>query len=396
MNDPLLRFRPRFPILERTNYLISNSLGAMPEAARDGLRRYADTWAARGVRAWADDWWTLPQRVGDAVGALIGAGPGEVGMHLNVTLATGVVLSCFDWRGPRNGVVVTDMNFPSLLYLYRAHAASGLRVREVTSPDGVRIDPEQVIDAIDDTTRLVAVDHVLFRSAYVQDARAIARAAHERGALVVLDAFQSVGTLPVDVEELEVDFLVGGALKWLCGGPGACFLWVRPSVAATLRPALTGWMAHPDPFAFDTSDARLRDDAYRFTAGTPNVPGLLAALPGIEIVREAGPEAIRQKSMRQTARLVELAAERGFRVTCPMDPDRRGGTVAIDVPHGKAVCQELLRREVVVDYRPQAGIRVSPHFYTTDDELEHCVREMADILATRAHERHLPDLPRYG
>jgi kynureninase len=396
MSDPLLEHRSRFPILERTNYLISNSLGAMPEEARQALADHAEAWAGRGVRAWAEGWWTLPRRVGDSVASLIGAGPGEVSLHLNVTLATAQVLSCFDWSEPRNGVVVTDMNFPSLRYLYEGHRRQGLQVQEVRSPDGVRIDTEQVIDAIDETTRLVAVDHVLFRSAYVQDAKAISEAAHAQGALVLLDAYQSVGTLPVDVRDLGVDFLTGGALKWLCGGPGASFLWVRPELARTLEPSIRGWSAHSDPFAFDPGPMRWRDDAFRFEVGTPNIPGLEAARCGIEIVAGIGAEAIRAKSVHQTARLIELARERGWPVSCADEPERRGGTVAFDVPHGKAVCQELLARDVIVDYRPQAGIRVSPHFYTRDDELDACVAEVDEILRTRAHEKHLQSLPRYG
>jgi kynureninase len=348
------------------------------------------------VRAWAEDWWTLSRDVGDVIGALIGAAPGEVSMHLNVSLATATVLSCFDWSSERNGVVLTDMNFPSLRYLYEGHRKRGLRVIEVKSPDGIRVDTEQVVAAIDERTRLVAVDHVLFRSAFIQDAKAIARAAHAKGALVVLDAFQSVGTVPVEVRELEVDFAVGGALKWLCGGPGACWLWVRPELAPTLEPEMTGWMAHPDPFAFDIGPMRFRDDAYRFTAGTPNIPGLHAARPGIELVRDVGVAAIRAKSVRQTAMLVDLARGRGFRVTCPEKPEQRGGTVAVDVPDGKAVCQELLSRDIIVDYRPQAGIRISPHFYTKDDELEQCIEEIARILETKAHARFMGALPKYG
>jgi kynureninase len=396
MTDPLLLHRPRFPILERTTYLISNSLGAMPAAARDSLHAYADAWDARGVRAWAEGWWTLPGEIGDVVARLIGASAGEVSMHLNVTSAAATFLSALPGVPGRDGIVATDMNFPSLLYMWRAQARAGLRTVEVPTRDGVRIELDDVISAIDERTRLVVVDHVLFRSAFIQDAKAITRAAHAKGALVLLDAFQSVGVVPVDVRELEVDALVGGALKWLCGGPGACFLWVRPELARELEPALTGWMAHPDPFAFDVGPMRYRDDAFRFMNGTPNIPGLMAARPGIELVAGIGAAAIREKSMRQTARLIELARERGMKVTCPEKPEERGGTVAIDVADGKAACQELLRREIIVDYRPKAGIRVSPHFYTTDDELEHCVRELDEIVRTQAHQKHLGNLPKYG
>ena len=396
MNDPLLQHRSKFPILERSTYLISNSLGAMPAAVSDSLASYAEAWATRGVRAWAEGWWTLQSEVGDVVGTLIGAGSGEVGMHLNVTSAAASFLSALEFSPPRDGIVVTDMNFPSLLYLYGEQRRRGMRVVQVESQDGVRIDTQAMIDAIDERTRVVALDHVLFRSAYIQDVKAITEAAHRKGALVLLDAFQSVGTVPVDVRELDVDAAVGGALKWLCGGPGACWLWVRPDLAAELKPALTGWMAHPDPFAFEVGPMRWRDDAFRFLNGTPNIPGLMAARPGIELIASIGSGAIRAKSMRQTARLIELAAERGFRTTAPASPAERGGTVAVDVPQGKAVCQELLARDVVVDYRPKAGVRISPHFYTSDDELEHCIAQMDEILRTKAHEKHLAGMPKYG
>lgn len=396
MNDPLLVHRAQFPILQRTTYLISNSLGAMPASVHESLAEYAGTWAARGVRAWAEGWWTLPGDVGDAIARIIGAGPGEVGMHLNVTSAALSFVSALDFTPGRDGVVVSDMNFPSLLYLYEGQQRAGMRLIRVPSPDGVRVDTQQVVDAIDDRTRLVALDHVLFRSAYIQDAKAITEAAHARGALVLLDAFQSAGTVPVDVKDLGVDAAIGGALKWLCGGPGACWLWVRPDLARTLRPAVTGWMAHPSPFDFDTGPMVFRDDGYRFMNGTPNIPGLMAARPGIEMIAGIGSAAIRAKSMRQTARLVELARERGFGVTAPEAPAERGGTVAVDVPHGKATCQELLSRDVVVDYRPGAGIRISPHFYTEDAEVDHCIEQIAEIQRTKAYERHLAGLPRYG
>ena len=396
MTDPLLEHRSRFPILESSNYLISNSLGAMPATARDSMNEYADTWAQRGVRAWAEDWWVLPRQVGDSVAKLIGAGPDEVGMHQNVTLATASVLSAFDWSEKRNGVVVTDMNFPSLRYLYQGGRDLGLRFQEVKSPDGIHVETQAMVDAIDETTRLVAIDHVLFRSSYLQDAKAITEAAHAKGALVLLDGYQSVGTVPVDVQDLGVDFLTGGALKWLCGGPGASFLWVRPELAKTLQPRVTGWSAHPAPFDFDPGEMRWREDAFRFEVGTPNIPGLYAAREGVRIVGEVGAAAIREKSKRQTARLVELAEARGWRITCPPNPEQRGGTVAFDLPHAKAVCQELLARDVVVDYRPKAGIRVSPHFYTKDEELDDCAAQIDEIVETKAYEKHLEGLPKYG
>ena len=387
--DPLLRFRSRFPILDTCTYLISNSLGAMPAEAEDDLKAYATAWKTRGVRAWAETWWDMAREVGDLVGSLFGAGPDSVSMHQNVTVAEAVVISAFDWRGPRNGVVYSSMNFPSVRYLYTELAvARGGRVKEVPSPDGVGVPTQAMVDAIDETTLLVPMSHVLFQSAYVQDAKAICAKAAKVGAHVVLDAYQSVGTVPVDVRDLGCSFLIGGTLKWLCGGPGAAFLWVRPDLIDTLSPRFTGWMAHRAPFAFEAPPLRRTTGSYRWMNGTPNVPALYACRAGPRIVREAGVAAIREKSRRQTKRLVEAGLREGWPVRTPMDPERRGGTVAFDVPHGLAVKHELLDRGVIVDYRPGAGIRVSPHFYTTDDECDRAPAEIRDVLASGAWRKH--------
>jgi len=387
MDDPLLRWREEFPILSRTVYMISNSLGAMPRGVYAKMQEYAETWATRGVRAWAEGWWELPVTVGDKIGRIIGADPGTVSLHQNVTLASAIILSCLDFSGRRNKVVMTDMDFPSVLYLHQKFLPPEARLVIVRSEDGLGIPTEKLLAAIDEETRLVATSHVLFKTAYIQDAQAIVERAHAVGALVALDAYQSVGTVPVDVKALGVDFLVGGCVKWLCGGAGGGYLYVRPDLALQLEPHLTGWMAHQHAFDFHIEMA-YRTDGFRFLNGTPGVPALYAVQPGLDIIAEVGVAAIRAKSVRQTARLLELAQERGYHVSASPDPERRGGTVAIDVPHGYEVSRELIRREFLVDYRPKAGIRVSPHFYSTDEELELTLREIDDILRTKAYERH--------
>ncbi len=386
--DPLLRFRSHFPTLERCTYLISNSLGAMPVEAVESLESYATTWTERGVRAWEETWWTLAGEVGDEIGTLFGAPANTVSLHQNVTLAEAVVISCFDWTGERNRVVYTDMNFPSVQYLYERYARSlGADIHVVPSPDGIHVPTEAVLDAIDERTLLVPVSHVLFRSAYIQEAKAICEKATSVGAHVVLDAYQSIGTVPTDVNDLGCSFLIGGVLKWLCGGPGTAFLYVRPDLLDTLEPKVTGWMAHPNPFDFAAPPIDYTQGAYRFQNGTPNVPAIYAGRAGPRIVKEAGLDAIREKSMRQTARIAAAAEAEGWTVNAPSDPDRRGGTVAVDVPHAYEVKHELLRREVIVDYRPGAGIRISPHFYNSDEECDRAVEEIKDILATGAWER---------
>ena len=386
--DSLLAFRGEFPILERCTYLVSNSLGAMPRGVPDRLAEYVDLWAERGVRAWADAWWKMPIEVGDEIAPLIGAGAGEIAMMPNVSHAQATVLSALDYAPPRDTIVMTAMDFPSVRYVYDHLAPRlGARVVVVPSEDGVSVDADRVCAAIDERTRLVCISHVLFRSAFIVDAARIAAHAHAVGALVSLDAFHSVGVVPVDVRAIGADFLSGGVLKWLCGGPGGCFLWASPEMSERYAPALTGWLAHSRPFAFEP-EMDYTTGAARWLGGTPSIPALYAAIEGPRIVRRAGIDAIRAKSLRQTSRLIELAGARGYPVTAPRDPATRGGTVAFDVPHGAAVSHELLARDVVIDYRPGAGIRVAPHFYTTDDEVDRVVGEVDEILASGAWERH--------
>jgi len=383
MTDDLLRFRAEFPILARTTYLISNSLGAMPRGVYDALHGYADTWATRGVRAWEERWWMLAAQVGDEIGALMNAPAGTVAVHQNVTTCEAVVASCFDFSRRRNKIVYDDLNFPSVMYLWEAQRARGARVHMVKTDDGVTVPTERLLDAIDEETLIVPVSHVIFRSAYLQDAAAIIEKAHKVGAHVLLDTFQSLGTVPVDVQALNVDFACGGVLKWLCGGPGVGYLYVRPDLARTLQPSFTGWFAHENPFAFDTGPIRYTNTAHRFMHGTTHIPALEAARPGLRIVKEVGVARIRQKSQRQTARLIELADKRGWRINTPRDPERRGGTVSIDMPQAQEVCRELVQRDILVDYRPRAGVRFSPHFYTEDAELDTAIAAVDEILAAR-------------
>jgi kynureninase len=391
--DPLLRFREEFPILGTTTYLVSNSLGAMPRTVPDRLREYADEWATRGVRAWAQGWWELPVKVGDEIAPLIGAGAGEVAMVPNVSIAQAQVLSSLDYSRGRDTIVMSELDFPSVRYVYDELATRlGARIVVVPSDDGIGVDEERLIAAIDERTALVAISHVLFRSAFVVDAARVADHAHRMGALVSLDAYHSVGVVPVDVYALGADFLTGGVLKWLCGGPGGCFLWVRPEVSARGAPALTGWQAHKHPFAFEP-EMDYADGAWRWLGGTPAIPALFAATAGPRILREAGMPAIRAKSVRQTGHLIALADARGFPVTAPREAARRGGTVAFDLPHAREVSQALLAREVIVDYRPGAGIRVAPHFYTSDAELDAAVGAIDEILAKDEWKRYSGEAP---
>jgi kynureninase len=380
--DPLLAFREEFPILKRTTYLVSHSLGPMPRSVPDRLAEYADHWGGYGVRAWNFGWWELPVEAGDVIAPLINAGEGEVVMLPNVSLAQATVLSALDFPAERDTIVMTALDFPSVLYAYRALGPRfGARIEIVASDDGIGIDTHRLVNAITERTRLVCISHVLFRSAFIVDVAAVCRRARQVGALVSLDAFHSVGVVPVDVKALDVDFLTGGVLKWLCGGPGGCFLYVSPRISDTLAPAITGWQAHPRPFAFE-SELQYATGPFRWLNGTPVIPALYAAVEGPRIVQDAGVPAIRAKSMRQTARLVALANEHGYRVHAPADPARRGGTVAVDVPHAYEVTQLLLSRNVLVDYRAGAGIRIAPHFFTRDDELDEVMQMIDAVLVS--------------
>jgi kynureninase len=386
--DDLLKWRHEFPILDRTTYMISNSLGAMPRGVYDAMRAYADSWAERGVRAWEESWWDMAVSVGDKIAPLIGVEPGEISLHQNVTIIQAIITSCFDFRGPRNKVVLTDLEFPSIQYFYHEQRRNGARIELVPSTDPVRIDLDKFLATIDETTLLVPISQVLFRSAYIVDARAIIEKAHRVGAHVILDLFQATGTIPVDVHALGADFAVGGVLKWLCGGPGVGYLYVREDLRPKLRPALTGWIAHRRPFGFETGAIDAREDSFRYLNGTPHVPALYACQPGLEILNQVGIGPIREKSMRMTARLIERAKAHGWRVNTPENPAERAGTVSVECPHAAEVCRELLARDILVDYRPKAGVRLSPHFYNKDEECDFTIAQIAEILETHAWEKH--------
>ncbi|MFN2516546.1 MAG: aminotransferase class V-fold PLP-dependent enzyme [Pyrinomonadaceae bacterium] len=388
MIDELLKWRGEFPILDKSVYLISHSLGAMPRETYARLHDYAETWATRGVRAWAEGWWNMPVTTGNEVAGIIGAEPGSVVMHQNVSICQSLILSCFEPTPQRNKIVYSELNFPSVMYVYEAHARHDkLRIHTVVSDDGIRVPLERFLKAIDEETLLVPFSHVLFKSAFLQDAKAITQRAHEVGAMVVLDCYQSAGTVPFSVKELNVDFATGGSVKWLCGGPGAGYLYVRPDLQEQLQPKTTGWMAHEEPFAFDTK-LRYAPNVARFLHGSPAIPALYAAQSGYRIINEIGLERIREKSVRQTTRLIKLAEEAGFNVTSPKDAADRGGTITVAHQDAGAITRELIRREFIVDYRPGAGVRISPHFYTKDEELDLVINEMKEIRDTRAYADH--------
>jgi kynureninase len=389
LDDKLLIWRSEFPILDTCTYLISNSLGAMPRGVYDSLREYADIWATRGVRAWGEVWFNLNGKVGDKIAPLMGAPAGSVLIHQNASIANSILFSALDYSDTRrNKVVVTDMDFPSDLYSLRAMMPPHVEVQMVRSHDGITIETEELLAAIDERTRLVSVSHVLFRSAYIMPAKAIVEKAHKVGAQVVFNGYHSVGIIPVDVTDLNVDFYIGGVLKWMCGGPGGVFMYVRPDLLKTLQPKITGWFAHQTPFAFDVEHHILREDAYRLANGTPGVASLYAIQPGIDIISQVGVDDIRAKSQRQTVLIIELADTAGYEVNTPRQAADRAGTVTVRPEHPYEVSRELIARNIVVDYRENAGVRIAPHFYNSDDEIYQTMNAIADILADGSWQKH--------
>ena len=381
----LLDYRSEFPILEHTTYLINHSLGAMPAKAEGRVAEYARTWRERGIRAWGEGWWDLPLTVGDQIGRIVGAPAGSTVMHQNVAIAEAVVLSCFQPGPERNRVVYERGNFPSVRYLYQAQRDLEVVVCE---------DDAEIVESIDERTLLVPISHVLFKSAEIQDVEKIVRRAHEVGAHVILDAYQSAGIVPLDVTRLNVDFAVGGSVKWLCGGPGNGWLYVRPDLAERLEPAYTGWQAHETPFAFE-EEMRYAAGAARFLTGTPNVPALYAATAGYDLIEEIGVERIRANSLRQTDLLIGLAEAAGFGIASPREPARRGGTVTVHVDEFSAVHKELSERQILCDFRPDAGIRIGPHYFNSDAELARVIEQIVEIVETGAYERHLGAVARH-
>ncbi|MFO1008907.1 MAG: aminotransferase class V-fold PLP-dependent enzyme [Planctomycetota bacterium] len=391
------RWRRHFPILANTTYLVNHSLGAMPVGVYDKLRAFADQWATRGVRAWAEGWWDAPVNVGNVLGRLMNAPPDTVVMHQNVSVIQSLVGSALDFSGKRNKVVYTDQEFPTNMYVWEGFKKFGARI-ECVPTDGVTCDTERLLAAIDETTLIVPISHVSYKSHFVQDAAAICRRAKEVGALVMLDTYQALGTVPVDVQALGVDMVCGGSVKWLCGGPGAGYLYVRKGLMETLEPRITGWAAHAAPFAFETGPQRYADGIRRMLHGSPAVPSFLAATAGYELVLEAGVKNIREHSVRLTESLRADLESRGFRIHSPKDVARRGGTLTVglnDDENGPAFVKALEARGVLVDHRPGAGLRVSPHFYTREEELDEFASMLTELREKRAWRDHLAKTAAY-
>jgi kynureninase len=380
--EDLLSRRGDYPVLARRTYLASHTLGAMHRGTRERLSDYADLWAEQGVVAW-ETWQPHVVAVADLVGRIVGAPAGTTVMRQNVADLLGDVVSALDWRGPRNRVVTDALDWPGSLHtVSQLHRLGAEAVVVPADPDGIGFDLQVLLDAVDERTRLVYVSHVLFRTSTVVDVAAVVDRAHEVGALAMIDGYQAAGTLPVDVVELGADLYVGGSVKYLCGGPGNGWMYAAPHVSPLLEPVTTGWFGQASPFAFDPENAYAPGVA-RFAGGTPGVPAAYAAEPAYLALAEIGTTAVRERSLSLTQPLLEGALERGWTVRTPHEPHRRGGHVTIDPGDAQRVHDELITRGFVVDHRPGVGLRISPHFYNTLDEVHAVLAEIEAIRAGR-------------
>jgi kynureninase len=373
------RRREEFPTLASGIHLLSHSLGPVPRAARESMLSYYEAWEHHTSEdAWAASWWEMSTRVGDRIAQLLGGAPGSVQVQPNASIALSSVASCFNFtETERNKIVTSALDFPSMEYIWEAQSRLGASVEVVHTDDGITVRLEDILDAIDDTTCLVALSHVSFRSSYRVDVKAIVERAHKYGAMVLLDVYQSAGALELQANAWEVDFLIGGTIKWLCGGPASGYLYVRPDLQKDLAPRLTGWVAHAAPFDFASAPMQYTDSVRRFAQGTPSIPALYSVLPGLQIIEEVGVRTIQAESQRRTEWMIDFASERGWKINSPSNVEDRGASVMIYVENGPVMVKRLAERKVFVDCRPKVGLRMSPHFFNTDEE----VREAMGILA---------------
>jgi len=381
-SDQINRRREEFPTLASGIHLLSHSLGPVPRAARASMAAYYEAWEKHTSEdAWATSWWEMSAHVGDRLAKILGGQAGSVQIQPNASVALSCVASCFDFAtSKRNKVVTSALDFPSMQYVWDAQQQAGARVEVIPSDDGVEIPLERMLDAIDDETALVAISHVSFRSSYRFDPAPIVAKAHRHGALVLLDVYQSAGAVEMNAQNWNVDFLIGGTIKWLCGGPACGYLYVGPDLQKTLRPRLTGVVAHEAPFDFAPPPQRYDSSVRRFAQGTPSIPALYSVLPGLKIIEEVGVQTIQAESQRRTEWMIDFALERGWKVNSPRDVNQRGGSVMVYVEDGPAMVRRLAERKVFVDCRPGVGLRVSTHFFNTDEEVREAMQILSELI----------------
>jgi kynureninase len=378
------RRREEFPTIASGIHLLSHSLGPVPRVTRDSMLAYYDAWEHHTSEdAWATSWWELSTAVGDRIARIVGGEPGSVQIQPNASIGLSTAASCFDFQSDeRNKIVTSALDFPSMQYIWDAQERVGATVQVVHSDDGITISTDEIVDAIDDTTALVALSHVSFRSSNRIDVAPIVERAHQHGALVLLDVYQSAGAMELCARDWDVDFMIGGTIKWLCGGPACGYLYVRPGLHNELQPRLTGWVAHNSPFDFAQPPMRYSESVRRFAQGTPSIPALYSVLPGLQIIEEVDVATIRRESERRTQWMIDFALDRGWKINCPRDVNQRGGSVMIYVEDGPAMVKRLAERKVFVDCRPGVGLRMSPHFFNTDEEAHEGMELLAELMVT--------------
>jgi kynureninase len=381
-DEELARLRAGFPILARTTYMNSNSMGAMHVDVRAGLQAYADEWEREGVEAW-DTWPAVVDATADGIAALFGGLPGETTLNQNVAFFMAQVASCFDYRAGRPKVVVESLMFPNVLYVWERYASLGAELELVPSDDGATIALERMLGAIDERTAIVPLSHAVYVSGALHDVKAIVRRAHEVGALVLLDVYQTLGVVPFDARELGVDMVVGGCHKWMCGGPGTCFLWMDPAVRERLAPRLTGWMGHAEPFAFEPPPIRYAAGGWRFMGGTPSMPAYYVAQRATALLAAIGLERIAAHNRELCELVIARAQAAGLQIRSPLDPAARTGFIAVDFPGSQAASRALIAEHYKHDWRPGCGLRIGPHVYNTADEVHRFMDRVVELA--RAH-----------
>ncbi|MCX4245887.1 aminotransferase class V-fold PLP-dependent enzyme [Paraliomyxa miuraensis] len=382
----LARYREDYPILATSVYMNSNSMGAMPRAARTALTEYLDAWEREGVEAWSQ-WPSVMDQTADGIARMFNGHPGCTTLNQNVAFFQAAVASTIDWnqakREGRNKVVIEALMFPNVIYVWERFAKLGAELHLVPSDDGIDVPTERILDAIDEHTAIVPLSHAIYVSGALLDVEAICRRAHEVGALVMVDVYQTLGCVPFDVQQWNADFVVGGSHKWLCGGPGTAFLYTRPDRLPALAPMTTGWMGHADPFAFEPAPIRYADGAWRFVGGTPSIPAYYVAAAAQRNLHEAGIANIRTHNLALSRIIVERAQAAGLTIHSPLDGERRTGFVAVDFPGSQEVSRALIEERFKHDWRPNCGLRIGPHFYNTEDEV-HRFMDRVIALAGRS------------
>ncbi len=379
--DPsLARYRADYPILADTTYMNSNSMGAMPRQAKEALATYAEDWATEGVEVWGE-WVKVVDEVSDAAARFIGAPPGQTILNQNVAFFQAQIASCLDFSGTRNKVVMEALQFPNVIYVWERHQELGGRLELVPSDDGMTVPTERILEAIDEETLIVPISHGIYVSGALQDVKAICDRAHEVGALVMVDAYQTVGVVPIDVAEWGADIVVSGSHKWLCGGPGTAFMWMKPEVRERLHPRITGWMGHAAPFAFEPAPIAYAESNWRFMGGTPSIPAYYVARAAYRNLLEVGVPQIRAHNLALSRIIMDRAQAAGLTVHSPLDDALRTGFVAVDFPTSEAACARLIDEKYKLDWRPKCGMRLGPQFYTTEAEVVAMMARIVELAA---------------